>query len=117
MGKKLLPNAPQMPPPVKQALALAKLRQRSVPRGAPPVMCRPGATRSGFAPVSVGPREEKSAISLALSADTPIPHASFPPKGHTFSAAPTVMMFLAVPGVVIELLIGLIARGKDDDHS
>ena len=38
-------------------------------------------------------------MSLALSAPTSaMPHPSAPPNGCTFSAAPTVMTFFAVPG-------------------
>src|SRR5215510_6156702 len=69
----------------------------------------PGATSSGFLrPSAQGPRLEKKAMSLALLAlesATPqevLPEGSLPPFAvdieRTFSEAPTVMTFLAVPG-------------------
>src|SRR4051812_47124762 len=78
----------------------------------PPVTCVPGARRSGFVrPSAQGPRPENVAMSLALSASaSSYPQRSspvmlFPPAeiaiGCTFSAAPTVMTFFAVPGEVM----------------
>src|SRR5436190_17050495 len=75
----------------------------------PPEMCVPGATSSGFLRPSVhGPRPEKPTMSFELSADASVrPQPSFPPGSlpplaveidATFSVAPTVMTFLAVPG-------------------
>src|SRR5882724_9939590 len=75
----------------------------------PAVMCVPGATTSGFwRPSLHGPRLEKSAMSLALSAlesgvlQPSLPSTSLPPFqvacDCTFSAAPTVIIFFAVPG-------------------
>ena len=71
-------------------------------------MCVPGATMSGLMRPSppaalTGPRLEKPMMSLALSAPVlPMPQPSFP-VWRTFSPAPTVMMFLAVPGLLTVL--------------
>src|SRR5512133_724236 len=66
----------------------------------PPLTWVPGAMKSGLRrPSEVGPRLEKKATSKALSAAvSATPHWSAAPKGCTFSEAPEVMMFFAVPG-------------------
>jgi hypothetical protein len=64
----------------------------------------PGAIRSGLTRASppdelTGPRLEKAMTSLALSApELPVPQPSMP-VCRTFSPAPMVIMFLAVPGL------------------
>ena len=61
----------------------------------------PGATRSGFIRrSSVGPRLEKSRMSRALLDAASLTQPS-PPVARTFSEAPTVITFLAVPGDVM----------------
>ena len=64
--------------------------------------CVPGATTSGFIrPSCVGPRPEKLMMSLALLAPALVtPHPSVP-EARTFSVAPTVITFFAVPGEVM----------------
>ncbi len=58
-------------------------------------------------PSAQGPRLEKLAMSRALSAAaSEIPHPSGCPKGWTFSEAPTVITFLAVPGAPMVLAPG-----------
>ena len=71
-------------------------------------MCVPGATMSGFLrPSEEGPRLEKTTMSLTLFASASgVPQPSAPPKACTFSEAPTVMTFLAVPGVPTVLAPG-----------
>ena len=75
----------------------------------PPVTCVPGATISGFTRPSLqGPRLENPTMSLALLASSSavsqpsVPSVAAPlfvmACEWTFSAAPTVMTFLAVPG-------------------
>src|SRR5882672_2806247 len=62
-------------------------------------MCVPGAMISGFLRESlVGPREEKLMMSSALSAPVLATAQPSVPVMRQFSEAPTVMMFLAVPG-------------------
>ena len=58
-------------------------------------------------PSSAGPRLEKIAMSLALSAAaSPTPQPSVPPNGWTLSAAPTVITFFAAPGEPMVLALG-----------
>src|ERR1035437_8240681 len=88
---------PQTPPPSKHVTCAA-----------PPLTWVPGGTRSGFLRESAhGPRLEKLMMSLALSAPLSVrPQLSDPPKGCTFSHVPTVITFLAVPGVPTLLVDG-----------
>src|SRR5882672_6439858 len=117
-GKKLfgLPRVPppgraQTPTPLKHARAAPVVPGEggglSCPT--PPVTCVPGPTISGFFRPSLhGPRLEKPTMSFALLASVSsspqpsLPVALLPPLAveceWTFSAAPTVKTFLAVPG-------------------
>src|SRR6266850_4585006 len=118
MGKKLL-RLPAVPPPGRAQTPepLKQLRALPLPEGdgggliwpTPPVMCVPGATISGLRrPSEHGPRLEKVAMSsaelAAVSAvlQPSLPAVLLPPFAvdieRTFSLAPTVMTFLAVPG-------------------
>src|SRR5262249_33435421 len=83
----------------------AKKQGSAVPFGAgfgdcatPPLTCVPGATISGFKrPSAHGPRLEKKIMSFALFAPLSPTQPSLA-AAWTFSAAPTVSTFFAVPG-------------------
>src|SRR6218665_1250669 len=114
VGKKLLPlGPPHTPEPSKHERASPLGRAGGSARwpavwATPPDTCVPGATISGFLrPSAVGPRLEKLMMSLRLSAPvSAMAQLSAPPKAWTFSEAPTVMTFLAVPGLPTEFADG-----------
>ena len=103
---------PQTPSAVKQESAVPVPCMVFVCWPTPPVMCVPGAWSSGLRRRSrQGPRLENTATSLALSASLSgvaqpslpaTPLEALPPLVdewlRTFSAAPAVMTFFAVPG-------------------
>ena len=100
-GQKLLPNGPpQTPLPLKQA----RCAPVPLPVGlaidacaTPPDTCVPGATMSGFLRLSERRSTAREADDVVgvVRAVSPMPRASEPPNGLTFSAAPTVMTFFA----------------------
>ena len=124
------PAARRRPVPSKQARSLPLPVMALTCCATPPVTCVPGATISGFcAAIAAGAAAGEAghvvgAVGLACPAcrSRPCPSRCCPPLvmacEWTFSAAPTVMTFLAVPGEpTVPARWTRVAGGKHDGHA